>query len=196
MRIFLASIFLSVSMVANAETVDFEDLAAYAVNNYFSSVPSNDYEFSDGIGAVLVNGPIADKSIAFCTEYNSQCPGNYLTMTNQSGKLFDLHSIDVEFYSSNLSGAGFDTIEVTGFLGAGGSVITTFTFETGLSVPETLTFGNEWLGLTSIELSAGPTFSSLALDNFVVTTVPIPAAVWLFGSALAGLGWLRRKQTI
>jgi hypothetical protein len=25
--------------------------------------------------------------------------------------------------------------------------------------------------------------------------VPVPAAVWLFGSALAGLGWLRRKQT-
>jgi hypothetical protein len=24
--------------------------------------------------------------------------------------------------------------------------------------------------------------------------VPIPAAVWLFGSALAGLGWMRRKQ--
>ncbi len=27
-----------------------------------------------------------------------------------------------------------------------------------------------------------------------VTAVPIPSAVWLFGSALLGLGWLRRKQ--
>jgi hypothetical protein len=26
-----------------------------------------------------------------------------------------------------------------------------------------------------------------------VTAVPVPAAVWLFGSALAGLGWFRRK---
>jgi hypothetical protein len=26
--------------------------------------------------------------------------------------------------------------------------------------------------------------------------IPIPAAVWLFGSALAGLGWMRRKQTV
>ena len=25
-----------------------------------------------------------------------------------------------------------------------------------------------------------------------VQTVPVPAAVWLFGSALAGLGWMRR----
>jgi hypothetical protein len=27
------------------------------------------------------------------------------------------------------------------------------------------------------------------------SAVPVPAAVWLFGSALAGLGWMRRKQT-
>jgi hypothetical protein len=29
-----------------------------------------------------------------------------------------------------------------------------------------------------------------------VTAVPIPAAAWLFGSALAGLGWVRRKRTV
>jgi len=34
--------------------------------------------------------------------------------------------------------------------------------------------------------------------TFLVRTsaVPIPAAVWLFGSALAGLGWMRRRPTI
>jgi hypothetical protein len=30
---------------------------------------------------------------------------------------------------------------------------------------------------------------------FTVSTVPIPAAVWLFGSGLGLLGWMRRKQT-
>ena len=29
-----------------------------------------------------------------------------------------------------------------------------------------------------------------------VSAVPVPAAVWLFGSALAGMGWLRRIQTV
>jgi hypothetical protein len=29
-----------------------------------------------------------------------------------------------------------------------------------------------------------------------VSAIPVPAAVWLFGSALAGLGWMRRKQTV
>jgi hypothetical protein len=34
---------------------------------------------------------------------------------------------------------------------------------------------------------------SITVDNINATVVPVPAAVWLFGSALAGLGWLRRK---
>jgi hypothetical protein len=31
--------------------------------------------------------------------------------------------------------------------------------------------------------------------TWTATAVPIPAAFWLFSSALAGLGWLRRRQT-
>ncbi len=42
-------------------------------------------------------------------------------------------------------------------------------------------------------------WSSLYNNNedhaFKAAFIPIPGAVWLFGSALAGLGWLRRKQT-
>lgn len=41
--------------------------------------------------------------------------------------------------------------------------------------------------------------SSIGLRSIVgsgtLTAVPLPAAVWLFGSALAGLGWIRRKQS-
>ncbi len=29
----------------------------------------------------------------------------------------------------------------------------------------------------------------------IIAVVPVPAAIWLFGSALAGLGWVRRKRT-
>jgi hypothetical protein len=33
-------------------------------------------------------------------------------------------------------------------------------------------------------------------DGDVFNVVPIPAAVWLFGSALGGLGWMRRRKTV
>jgi hypothetical protein len=36
---------------------------------------------------------------------------------------------------------------------------------------------------------------SYQVRGSVVSVVPIPAAVWLFGSALAGLGWMRRRKT-
>ena len=47
----------------------------------------------------------------------------------------------------------------------------------------------------SIWLDAGVQYD-YSINVVVSNVVPIPAAVWLFGSALAGLGWLRRKQTV
>ncbi|TDJ43959.1 MAG: hypothetical protein E2O50_03875 [Gammaproteobacteria bacterium] len=38
-----------------------------------------------------------------------------------------------------------------------------------------------------------PMASSSIYGAWTATVVPIPAVIWLFGSALAGLGWLRRK---
>ncbi len=32
--------------------------------------------------------------------------------------------------------------------------------------------------------------------NLTVQVIPVPAAVWLFASGLAGLGWIRRKQLV
>jgi hypothetical protein len=37
-------------------------------------------------------------------------------------------------------------------------------------------------------------YSGLSEVQFKGSIVPIPAAVWLFGSALAGLGWMRRNK--
>jgi hypothetical protein len=45
----------------------------------------------------------------------------------------------------------------------------------------------------SINGNGQPINSGLDVAYFT-TAVPVPAAVWLFGSALAGLGWLRRRK--
>ncbi len=60
----------------------------------------------------------------------------------------------------------------------------------------------DWLNLSFAEVFGGtqsnpPITYGLDVDNIVVgAAVPVPAAVWLFGSALVGLGWVRRKHTV
>lgn len=39
------------------------------------------------------------------------------------------------------------------------------------------------------------TGNPVEIDNLSVTLVPVPAAVWLFGSALGLLGWMKRKAS-
>ena len=36
--------------------------------------------------------------------------------------------------------------------------------------------------------------SQYVMDDFSYSVVPIPAAFWMFGSALGGLGWMRRRK--
>jgi len=64
---------------------------------------------------------------------------------------------------------------------AGGSIL--------LSVP----MGGEFLCINEDPCSS----NNITLRTFSggsITAVPVPAAVWLFGSALAMLGWIRRKK--
>jgi|GEM_PF-2062824 len=67
----------------------------------------------------------------------------------------------------------------------------------------TLIFDSSWNDLVRVSLYSGLVEANfgdiyapleIEVDNIVVNAVPVPAAVWLFGSALAGLGWLRRKH--
>ena len=55
--------------------------------------------------------------------------------------------------------------------------------------------GTMGLDLRNFEDNQLGSISHVALYGNI-SAVPVPAAFWLFGSALAGLGWLRRKQTV
>jgi hypothetical protein len=39
-----------------------------------------------------------------------------------------------------------------------------------------------------------PVIYNPSIDNFSASVVPVPAAAWLCGSALAGLGWMRQNK--
>jgi len=51
-------------------------------------------------------------------------------------------------------------------------------------------------GYLFLSADVGVYSDELALNLLTVNSaLPIPGAVWLFGSALAGLGWMRRRRT-
>ena len=112
------------------------------------------------------------------------------TLTQVGGASFGLLSLDLNI--GDLFGAA-DAFQLIGHLEGGGTIETSFS-QPPDSVWNTHSLGSEWNNLTAVEITSPDGFH--AIDNLVVTAVPIPAAVWLFGSALAGLGWMRRRHTV
>jgi hypothetical protein len=53
----------------------------------------------------------------------------------------------------------------------------------------------EFNSFGGIDAGTPGTGTQFAMDNFTYSVVPIPAAVWLFGSGLGLLGWIRRRKT-
>ena len=56
-------------------------------------------------------------------------------------------------------------------------------------------YSSSGIPISGVQCGYTPVFDD-SIVTFSPTMVPIPAAVWLFGSALAGLGWMRRKKTV
>ena len=111
------------------------------------------------------------------------------------------HNLDV--YSGLTGPAAFGSGGM--FPGTGGSGdVFGVRGATALYVPEGYVSGSPlagtgvWAGATfvSMGVAAGTYVWSWSGDSITLNVIPIPAAVWLFGSALAGLGWMRRKQTV
>jgi len=68
------------------------------------------------------------------------------------------------------------------------------------TTPSTIANFDAVAGIDSLVLSItksrdNPEAGQFLRMNFKYQVVPVPAAVWLFGSALGLLGWVRRRQT-
>lgn len=106
-----------------------------------------------------------------------------------SGPANQTNEVLVLQYASNLTNAGGVVNLKTmyyGLISKCGDYATS-TIELDCTSADAL-FGGGWLG---------EPLASLRIQSGTLAAVPVPAAAWLFGSSLAGLGALRRrKQTI
>jgi len=191
MRLILFASILAATFSVKAETVtlDFEE----QIFSNFSDGPviSKDYLLSTSAsGWGSFGGSDSERSQFYCS-------GCSATMEQIEGNSFNLNSLDLSSY-------GFfpedRSITLTGFYTDGGSISTVLTATTDPDNWTAYNFGDDWQNLQSLEFGAligEPSYGqSIGFDNVVVSSVPVPAAVWLFGSALAGLGWMKRKQTV
>lgn len=116
-----------------------------------------------------------------------------MTLTKVGGGLFDFNSIDLaDVYNY---GNGGD-VQFNFLFGNSSSSQTTVTLDNLVGL-QTFTFN--LLGLSQVSWTPLTTQGPwLQLDNIVVdasvSQVPVPAAVWLFGSGLVGLMGFKRKR--
>jgi len=178
--------------------IDFEEFTPdVAINPPSGDAVSKGF-FLDYLDEGLAGNPVVLNAASSPngTQVYMNCPNcvpvEQIDVSVASGGVFDIFSIDVG--AANVSGS-FD-FAFTGFLSGGGTVSTS---TINASAMQTVNFNSSWSGLDSfrIEISpntvAGP-FTGSIIDNISVEVVPIPAAIWLFGSGLAGLGFLRRRR--
>jgi len=142
----------------------------------------------DNIFRAYVDTPGGDAPLVFFS----------VSMSREDGESFSLLTLDL------LDGVNYGTgdfflmqgnVEILGSLAGGGTISTYDVTELGQG---------GWLNITSVDFQLDSGSAGLQeqlviyLDDIEVgaSVVPLPAAVWLFGSSLGLLGWFRRKQSI
>lgn len=114
-----------------------------------------------------------------------------MQLAASGGDAFNLTSIDLAEVNS-----GKAEVTFTGFILGGGTVTQSFTLDGAFTTGSGFqSFGfTGFNNLTHVEWNNADPFHQF--DNIVVNTVPLPAAIWLFGSGLLGLlGVTRRRRS-
>lgn len=135
-------------------------------------------------------GPNEGNSYLHSTNFSS-----IFIQANQGG-FFNLVTFELGEYSSFTSN---DSVTITGYKSSGNQITETFQLDGlfdglgGINDFQLITLDATWSDLTRVEFDD----SAYSLDNIQldISSVPVPAAVWLFGSGLLGLvGVARRKS--
>ena len=198
--LFLAACLISGAVSATPVTIDFEgqigDSETKNITEFGAGQPvytqaGFEIELFDTASAIYGKdvGPLAGLGYNYMDWAPTfLVPDQQATLRAVDGSVFDLVTMD---FSASFGSAPETALTITGYLQGGGTVTKSVTGAPNAWT--TVSFDSSWTDLDSVVFSDGGVAVAPAITNIQLTAVPIPAAVWLFGSALAGLGWLRRR---
>ena len=186
---------LMVGGAAHAVTIDFEDtlptyfgLSTYQEDGFTltSNVPDGTIIDVNNVvrGNLGIFGGGTDSQTMVWGENGTD---SIISLASDSGDIFELLALDASSLV-NLSGQ----LTLTGSLSAGGTI------QQVLNLDSVLTTYNitGMAGLSSLDISfdGATQFAPFDLDNVQMSVVPLPAGIWLMGSALIGMfGWSRKR---
>ncbi len=133
---------------------------------------------------------------------------NFANTDTSAFDIVDTSHPITQYMNLGINDLGYTYMSKVAFLGASTTVLANGADGAALVVHDTLRvaitpyYGYPWSaegGYEEEETALAMQLTENTLQwaaGMTIVPVPIPAAVWLFGSALAGLGWMRRKQTV
>jgi hypothetical protein len=187
-------------MPVNAAVLTFDDFTTDLGPNLTG------VELTDGYGGLdwsemwVIDGCAYNTASGYCSGIVS---GDYVAY-NRFARITDTSSDSLFDFQGAYLSAAWSTglnIRITGYSDSNLLFDTTVVVDKG--APTWFDFA--YVGIDHLEFDAyGGTDATpgdsgegeyFVMDNFTYSVVPIPAAVWLFGSGLGLLGWVRRRQT-
>ena len=183
---------------AHAAIIDFESLAhdgsvlnvdsPYLEDGFIIQDPSVTTTDNNAFGVL---GSIDDRYTGSAALFNRSLEAVTM-LSRQDGAAFNLFSIDLAELTGDVNPPDILTVTFEGFLASGGTVLQTFQLDGIAFGLETFTFTG-FEGISEVRWAQGPAFLTHQFDN-IVTAIPVPAAVWLFGSGLLGLTGVARYR--
>ena len=179
LKMLLAGIIIGVSSLSSASPI-------HDTTPFFSIAPTNTQDYTgvvNGSGFDLWTISLTAPAGLIVNLTNGTGNGpvtGAFTPTNAATQLNNITGAALFDSSAVLLGSGSATYTL-----AGSPVWASLGSETFFSVAQALNAGTYYLKIYG---DAGTVYSGS------VSAIPLPAAAWLFGSALLGLGALRRKQ--
>jgi len=146
------------------------------VMNEFTLVEFGDYQLSAGDTSVTASGRLQVTS-----QTTTSCPSGFNIICKDTD-IFNATGLDTVGSTTDWSGsAGVNLSDVSGW---GSDTLVTAQIQNNLGATTLNDGETAWIQ------------KKLGGVGLEVSVVPVPAAVWLFGSALGMLGWMRRRSVL